>query len=73
MKGPDADFCVRARSFWAPRGLCPAQPLESPLGGGGRLRLVNDETILTIGAPAEWTGLTVKAIRFYADRGADPP
>ncbi|GAB0105880.1 MerR family transcriptional regulator [Nocardia sp. JMUB6875] len=34
---------------------------------------MDDETLFTIGALAERTGLTVKTIRFYADRGIVPP
>ncbi|UGT42948.1 MerR family transcriptional regulator [Nocardia yamanashiensis] len=34
---------------------------------------MDDDALYTIGALAERTGLTVKAIRFYADRGIVPP
>ncbi|MFI6866328.1 MerR family transcriptional regulator [Nocardia sp. NPDC050406] len=34
---------------------------------------MDDETLFTIGALAERTGLTVKTIRFYADKGIVPP
>lgn len=34
---------------------------------------MDDETLCTIGALAERTGLSVKTIRFYADRGIVPP
>jgi DNA-binding transcriptional MerR regulator len=34
---------------------------------------MDDDTLLTIGELARRTGLTVKAIRFYADRGIVPP
>ncbi|WP_327140152.1 MerR family transcriptional regulator [Nocardia sp. NBC_01327] len=34
---------------------------------------MDDDALLTIGALAERTGLTVKTIRFYADRGVVPP
>ncbi|MFB7723421.1 MerR family transcriptional regulator [Nocardia sp. NPDC056100] len=34
---------------------------------------MDDEALFTIGALAERTGLTVKTIRFYADRGIVPP
>ncbi|MEV6773761.1 MerR family transcriptional regulator [Nocardia sp. NPDC051030] len=34
---------------------------------------MDDETLYTIGALAERTGLTVKTIRFYSDRGIVPP
>lgn len=34
---------------------------------------MDDETLFTIGALAERTGLTVKTIRFYSDRGIVPP
>jgi DNA-binding transcriptional MerR regulator len=34
---------------------------------------MDDETLFTIGALAERTGLTVKTIRFYSDKGIVPP
>lgn len=34
---------------------------------------MDDETLFTIGALAERTGLTVKTIRFYSDKGVVPP
>ncbi|MGY2029409.1 MerR family transcriptional regulator [Nocardia gipuzkoensis] len=34
---------------------------------------MDDENLLTIGALAERTGLTVKTIRFYSDKGIVPP
>ncbi|GAB0107199.1 MerR family transcriptional regulator [Nocardia sp. JMUB6875] len=34
---------------------------------------MDDETLYTIGALAERTGLTVKTIRFYSDKGIVPP
>nr|WP_281423618.1 MerR family transcriptional regulator [Nocardia tengchongensis] len=34
---------------------------------------MDDETLYPIGALAERTGLTVKTIRFYSDKGIVPP
>lgn len=34
---------------------------------------MDDETLYTIGALADRTGLTVKTIRFYSDQGIVPP
>lgn len=34
---------------------------------------MDDENLLTIGAMAQRTGLSVKTIRFYADKGIVPP
>ncbi|WP_084536245.1 MerR family transcriptional regulator [Nocardia yamanashiensis] len=34
---------------------------------------MDDDTLFTIRALAERTGLTVKTIRFYSDRGTVPP
>ncbi len=49
--------------------------LESPVGGGLRLGVVDDDGSLrlTIGQLASRTGLAVRTIRYWSDIGAVPP
>ncbi|MEZ0071421.1 MerR family transcriptional regulator [Planotetraspora sp. GP83] len=47
--------------------------LEPPVGGGARVGGMDGDALYSIGDLARRTGLTVKTIRFYSDRGIVPP